>query len=334
MLSIRATYGQTTMTSTVSNENTRLTILTSFDGPQLTFDIPGLSVGIAEYPEGPTGCTVFRFAEQVLTAVDVRGGWVGMTQEFGVSDAICLTGGSLIGLESVYGVTAGIFAERGYSLEHGNPVVNGAVIYDYRRRGNTIHPDIALGRAALAAARSGVFPLGSRGAGRAATVGKVYGIERAESSGQGGAFRQDSGIQVGVFTVVNALGVIVDRAGRVVRGNYNSETDQRADFHLDASRRLADPPTEDNTTLTVVVTNQKLDGYALSQLGKQVHSSMARAIQPFHTVWDGDVLYTVTTNQVDRIDVTSLGLIASELAWDAVLAAVQHAEQPRVEAGT
>jgi L-aminopeptidase/D-esterase-like protein len=53
---------------------------------------------------------------------------------------------------------------------------------------------------------------------------------------------------------------------------------------------------------------------------------MARAIQPFNTVWDGDTLYTVTTDQVEGINTTSLGIIASELAWDAVLAAAQYAQ--------
>ena len=79
-----------------------------------------------------------------------------------------------------------------------------------------------------------------------------------------------------------------------------------------------------NTTLTVVVTNVKLDSRLLRTLGRQVHASMARAIQPFHTLVDGDVLYAVSTNEVDdpAVDSIGLGVVASELAWDAVLAAV------------
>jgi L-aminopeptidase/D-esterase-like protein len=311
--------------TTISNENTPLTIVTEFDGPRLTFDFPGLTIGAAEYPEGPTGCTVFRFAETLQTAVDVRGGWAGHTQAFEYCDAICLTGGSLLGLESAYGVSAGIFAERGYSIEKGNPVVNGAVIYDLHRP-NTIHPDMALGRAALAAAQPGVFPLGARGAGRSATAGKFYGYQGAESSGQGGAFAQVKDVKVAVFSVVNPLGVVVDRAGRAVRGNYDPAAGTRRLYSDDVTERLGDSPFSDtpgNTTLTVVITNQKLSAYQLNQFGKQVHTSMARAIQPFHTVWDGDVLYAVTTAEIDGINVTSLGIVASELAWDAVLSAVR-----------
>ncbi len=47
---------------------------TSFDGPVLEFDFPGLLIGIAEYDEGPTGVTVFYFPNRVKGAVDVRGG--------------------------------------------------------------------------------------------------------------------------------------------------------------------------------------------------------------------------------------------------------------------
>ena len=62
-------------------------------------------------------------------------------------------------------------------------------------------------------------------------------------------------------------------------------------------------------------------GGALGQLARQVHSSLARAIQPFHGPNDGDVLYAVTTDEVnDRaLDPTTLGVVASELAWDAAL---------------
>jgi L-aminopeptidase/D-esterase-like protein len=74
----------------------------------------------------------------------------------------------------------------------------------------------------------------------------------------------------------------------------------------------------------VLVTNQRLDLRELRQLGRQVHSSMSRAIQPFNALLDGDVLYAVTTAESENpdLDVTALGALGSELAWDAVLAAV------------
>ena len=51
---------------------------------------------------------------------------------------------------------------------------------------------------------------------------------------------------------------------------------------------------------------------------------MARAIQPFHTPDDGDTFFTVSTGEIAPDDIdspysTALGVVASELAWDAVL---------------
>jgi 6-aminohexanoate-oligomer endohydrolase len=59
----------------------------------------------------------------------------------------------------------------------------------------------------------------------------------------------------------------------------------------------------------------------LNQFARQVHSSMARAIHPFHTPMDGDVLYAVSNGEVDDpgLGPAELGLLASEAAWDAVL---------------
>ena len=49
---------------------------------------------------------------------------------------------------------------------------------------------------------------------------------------------------------------------------------------------------------------------------------MARVIQPFNTRWDGDILFAVSTQRVDNpaLDEVSLGIVASEIAWDAALA--------------
>lgn len=314
--------------SMLSNDQLKLQPRTDFAGPTLTFDFPELRIGVAEYEEGPTGCTVFHFPEAVATAVDVRGGLVGMTDAYDYSDAICLAGGSLMGLEAVSGVAAGIFAQREYVPDRGMPLVNGAIIYDYRRRDNAIYPDKALGRAALEAAKPNRFLLGARGAGRSAGVGAVFERARSEASGQGGAYREIGQTKLAIFTVVNALGVVVERNGAIVRGNLDRLTGERTDPIVDLEARIATGRPTDlprgNTTLTVLITNQKLDHASLTQLGRQVHSSMARAILPFHTVRDGDVLYTATTGGIEgTVGVTALGLLASELAWDAVLAAVR-----------
>jgi 6-aminohexanoate-oligomer endohydrolase len=292
---------------------------------ELRFDFPGLRVGIAEYEEGPTGCTVFHLPPGgAACAVDIRGGSPGTLGNYEWAHAVCFAGGSLYGLEAACGVAAELMAMRGYTVGWTDvELVLGAIVYDFGRRENAIYPDAELGRQALRAAREGVFPLGRRGAGRSVTVGKTFGLEQGEFSGQGGAFRQIGPTKIGVFTVVNAFGAIVDRGGNVVKGHYDAERGTRTPLveGLEAQLPQAAPG---NTTLTLVVTNQELTRRELRQLGVQVHGSMGRAIQPFHALVDGDVLYTLSTNEVvnDDLPSMSLGVVASELAWDAVLSSI------------
>lgn len=63
---------------------------------------------------------------------------------------------------------------------------------------------------------------------------------------------------------------------------------------------------------------------ALRRLAVQVHGFMNCAIQPFATEEDGDVLYAVTTDEVENASLSNvdLGVLASELAWDAILRSV------------
>jgi hypothetical protein len=58
----------------LSNDTAELVPRTSLDGPALRFELPGLRIGVAEYEEGPTGCTVFHFPAGAAAATDVRGG--------------------------------------------------------------------------------------------------------------------------------------------------------------------------------------------------------------------------------------------------------------------
>ena len=316
----------------LSNDSAELTARTSFEGRELPFDFAGLEIGVAEYDEGPTGCTVLHFPDgPVACSTDVRGGSPAVSGA-GVAlvDAICLAGGSLFGLEAAAGVAAELLAQRDYRTDWLQiPLVSGAIIFDWGGRDNAVYPDKELGRAALRSARPGVFPLGARGAGRSATAGKLFGWELREAAGQGGAFRQVGETKVAVFTVVNAVGAIVDREGTVVLGHRDPEKAARlalaagVEERLSGGRPVRPPP--GNTTLTVVVTNLRLEGRDLQTLGRQVHASMARAIQPFHALEDGDVLFAVSTGAVESdplLDTTALGVVASEVAWDAVLSVV------------
>jgi L-aminopeptidase/D-esterase-like protein len=321
-------------------------------GPALEFDFPGLRIGVAEYDEGPTGGTAFIFDAPVAVAVDVRGGAPGtmntdalrLAYDTPFVRAITLAGGSSYGLAFAAGVADAIKETTPDPGHWDNiAVVPGAIIFDLGgRRLSSVTPDAALGRAAVAAARPGRFPLGAHGGGRFAMQGWVFGS--GAHSGQGAAFRQVGPTKIAVFTIVNALGTVVDRQGRVVRcreqewhggdcGTIADRIARRTSKETAAAMVLPEGPITkggltENTTITLVVVNQKLPVWALQRLATEVHSSLARAIQPFSTERDGDTLFAATTAAVENpsLPPLDLSLIASEVAWDAVLASIPPLE--------
>lgn len=199
--------------------------------------------------------------------------------------------------------------------------VRGAIIWDFGARDNRVYPDKRLGLAAIDALKTGLAPIGPRGAGRSATVGKwLLKPYQSEGGGQGVGFFKLGDLRVFALTVVNSVGGITDRAGKPVRGHLDPNTGRRAvveDF-MDIQPRIA--PVKGNTTLTAIVINAKMERHDLRQLARAVHTSMARVIQPFHTQSDGDVLFAATTNEIDtNKNWYEIGHFASEVAMEAVL---------------
>lgn len=326
----------------------------------LEFDWPTIQVGTGEYLEGPTGVTVIRFARRVHGAVDVRGGGPGTVNtdylRLGWStpelDAVVFAGGSWYGLEATTAVATALKDDGVRNGDWTNlSLAVGAIIYDFgERRLNEIYPDKRLAQAAYRAARPGVFPLGAQGAGRFTRTGALFGCDA--HSGQGAAFRQIGDLKIAAFVVVNAVGVVTRRDGRVAAcyrdGGWPEDlkaTDLMSAWPASARpgwQPLHHDEGKRNTTISLIVTNQKLDRAQLERIGIQVQTSMARALQPFATEFDGDVLYSVSTAELDRpvdaSDVPSLdlGVIASELMWDAILSSVPDqpvapAPDPRIE---
>jgi L-aminopeptidase/D-esterase-like protein len=225
-------------------------------------------------------------------------------------------------LEALTGVTAELLKMQEYKIDWESiPIVVGAIIYDWGPRStNAIYPDKALGRAALQNGREGIFPLGNQGAGTSATVGKLPDFSFHNKGGQGGAVGQFGPTKILVFSVVNAVGAIHDKQGNIIRGQFDPRNKSYTDLWLETSDTQG---VTRNTTLTLVVTNQKFDSsWAFDQAAKQVHSAMGRVIFPFNTHRDGDVLFMVTTGDVENTQLPPepFGYFAGELACDAVLA--------------
>ncbi len=317
---------------------------TEVHGPVLQFDWPDIQVGIGTYEEGPTGLTIIRFMQRAGVVVDSRGGAPGTVNTDSLRlgydtprmDAIVFSGGSAYGEEAITATMSGLKDEGLRSGAWDNIAhVSGAIIYDFGdRRLNEIYPDKRLAQAALHALRPGIFPLGAQGAGRMAMQGGFFGCQA--HSGQGAAFREINGVKIAAFVVVNASGSIIDRQGNIVSchlapgwGGLPKIADLMT--HLPFSRdpgwmptAADDAPTQRNTTVSLIVTNVKLDYAGLRRLAIQVHTSMARAIQPFSTLTDGDTLFAASTDDVspNALGLLNLDTLAGETMWDAILASV------------
>ncbi len=323
---------------------------TGLHGPVLTFDWPDIEIGAGSYEAGPTGMTIIRFAHRAAVVVDSRGGAPGTFNtdalRLGYSralwDAVVFAGGSAYGEEAITSVATGLKDEGIRSGAWNNiALATGAVIYDLGpRRLNEIYPDKALARATLFPLRSGVFPLGAQGAGRMAMQGTFFGCNA--HSGEGGAFRQLGNVKIAAFVVVNASGVITDRDGDLVSchraaswGSLTKVSELMAHVPLGRTDSWQPEAAEPggvtrNTTISLIVTNQRLDYAGLERLAIQVHTSMARGIQPFSTYLDGDTLFAASTQEVRAGEMNQMDLdtVASDVMWDAILASVPRPALP------
>src|SRR5439155_1109575 len=100
------------------------------------------------------------------------------------------------------------------------PIVPAAVLFDlWLQTEARIRPDADAGYAACAAASVEPPAQGCVGAGAGATLGKLFGIERAMKGGIGTASIRVGAITVGALVAVNAIGDVIDPAtGQAIAG--------------------------------------------------------------------------------------------------------------------
>lgn len=312
-------------------------------------DVAGVSVGHFTDSRRPTGCTVVLVPEGATCGVDVRGASPGTRETELLSPlnaveqvhAVLLSGGSAFGLDAAGGVMRWL-EERGIGVAVGPapedsrtdkpirvPIVPAAILFDLWFGDARIRPDAEAGYAACAAASRDAPAQGNVGAGTGATVGKLFGIERAMRGGIGSAAVTVAGISVGALVAVNALGDVIDPAsGRPIAGARTADG-MRLIGTMDALLRGELPaPFQPGsaTTLGVIATDARLTKAQASKVAQMAHDGLARCINPVHTMGDGDTLFALGTGAADRsANVTLLGALAAEVTARAVLRAVRAA---------
>ncbi|MFC4394965.1 P1 family peptidase [Arthrobacter sedimenti] len=299
-------------------------------------DVAGIRVGHVQNDGDGwlTGVTVVLPPPGTVGSVDVQGGGPATHETDALDpttlvsgvDAVVLTGGSAYGLTSAAGAQRWCEENgRGFAVPGGVvPIVPAAAIFDLGRGGDfSARPTPDMGYAATAAAAGQKeghdVERGNVGAGTGALIG------RGQYKGGVGtaSVTLNNGVVVGAIAVVNALGLPVSPSG-----NHEPSARSVVPPHeppnlassarepgsrgptLDARFRVPDSPQAGaaappfNTTLVVVATNAVLDVAECKRTAAAAHAGIARALNPSHTLADGDTVFCLATGAValDRSD--------------------------------
>ena len=305
-------------------------------------DVSGIKVGHFTHQERPTGCTVVLAEQGAVAGVDVRGGAPG-TRETDLLrpeavvqhvHAVVLSGGSAYGLATADGVMR-YLEEKSVGLPVGAavvPIVPAAILFDLNIGDPSIRPDAAAGFQAAESASGDPVQQGNVGAGAGATVGKLFGIERAMKGGLGSAsIELPRGLVVAALVAVNALGDVVDPDdGKLLAGARTEDGRGLADTLQQIRQGIAttSPSPGENTTLGVVAANVNWTKAQATKVAQMAHDGLARAIRPAHMPFDGDTIFALGTGgqEVDSNLLGCIGALAADVTAQAVVAAVLHAK--------
>ncbi len=305
----------------------------------------GFRVGHWDDPVALTGCTVVLCPPGTVGGVEVRGSspgsrelaLLGSEKSMQEVHAVLLTGGSAYGLAAADGVMK-FLEEQGIGYETPwakVPIVPAAVVFDLNIGSHGVRPTASSGYRACGSAVPSCPSQGNVGAGMGATVGKWAGTDSRMKGGFGAASIRDADLIVSAIAVVNAVGDVLDGAGRVLAGARSREKGWLVDG--EPWRKFRRPAPQSNTTLVVIMTNARLSKVEANRLAARGNDGMARAIRPVHTSFDGDAVFALAAGGVDA-PFDLVAEIAAGMVAEAIRNSVLHARSvdgaPGLEGGS
>ncbi len=296
-------------------------------------DIDNILVGHSSRSERPTGCTVIRGSAPGTRETDLLNP-INLVQHV---NAIVLSGGSVFGLDAASGVVKCLSEKNIGFVTRGGlvPIVPAAVLYDLEVGDNSpIFPDANLGYSACMTANNSISIEGNIGAGTGATIGKLFGLKRAMKAGLGTASltvhdkNKNATVTVGAIVAVNAVGDVYKNGkllagARTIDGQKLVNTVETLIGDGFTSFDFASSGTA--TTLACVATDAKLTKVQATKVSQMAHDGFARAINPIHTMSDGDIVFTLATGASPVSDVNLIGLMAARVVEQAIVRAIEKA---------
>jgi L-aminopeptidase/D-esterase-like protein len=192
-------------------------------------------------------------------------------------------------------------------------------------------PDAESGYHAAKSASRDAVAQGNVGAGAGATIGKMFGRERAMKGGLGSAsLKLPGGLVVGALAAVNCIGDVVDPDTGELLAGARAEDGKRLIDTMAEMRRGATVEAAargENTTLGIVAANVNWTKAEAAKVAQMAHDGLARAIRPAHMPTDGDTVFALGTGGKPLAGLlATIGALAADLLAQAVVAAVFYAE--------
>jgi L-aminopeptidase/D-esterase-like protein len=190
------------------------------------------------------------------------------------------------------------------------PIVPAAVLYDLSVGNDSfIVPDANSGYSACMTANNSPVIEGNVGAGSGASIGKLFGMRHAMKTGLGSAaltvrdLMTNVTITVGAIVALNAVGDVYKNGtliagARTMDGKHllNTVKNLLSIGSSTANTSLLGVA----TTLACVVTDAKLTKAQAKKVSQMAHDGFARAINPVHTMFDGDIVERAIIRAVEQ----------------------------------
>lgn len=291
-------------------------------------DVEGIKVGHYEDLENLTGCSVIICEEGATGGIDVRGSAPGTRETDLFQDkktvdkihSVVLSGGSAFGLDASGGVMK-YLEEKNVGFDTGIikvPIVSSAVIFDLGLGNPHIRPDLNMGYLASKNSNNKDYRQGNVGAGAGASVGKILGKKFSMKSGLGSASVILGDLVVSAMVVVNAVGDVYNLKGKKIAGVYDYENSKFLDSIEIMKSGYINTLEGVNTTIGVVATNAILTKGQSNKVAEMAHNALAKRIMPVHTTFDGDTVFSLSTNKVEA-DVNLVGTLGIEAMEKAIV---------------
>jgi L-aminopeptidase/D-esterase-like protein len=141
-----------------------------------------------------------------------------------------------------------------------------------------------------------------------------------------------NGLVVGAIVATNAAGDVLDpETSRVVAGVRTEDGKSLADVRrLLRSGQIglgSSPRAGENTTIALVATNARLTKTETNRMALMADDGFARAINPSHTMGDGDTVFALATGRWQgEASVSVIGALAADALAEAIVRAVAKAD--------